>query len=250
MLILINNVNIINNEKIMIEWKIRLKEIRKEKNLTMEQLSNMVGNTKSAVSLWENQDKKNEPNAENLTKLCEVLGINAKWLLHGTGEKYNNSNANLIRVNNDNDNIDLFDDGVLLPLLKEKLSNKNGTLIEVDNMGKQHKISKSILKEANIDIKDAVVAIVNGNSMLPVLPNGTLVVINTKMTKIIDGEIYAIDHNGMLRIVRLYKTALGIRIKLYNDIDYSDEEYKTQDDLDKIKVIGFVFYYSVIRNLQ
>lgn len=237
----------------MIEWKIRLKESRKEKKLTMEKLGRMVGGlSKSAVSLWENQDKKNKPTGENLTRLCEILGINAKWLLYGKGDKYNNSNANLISVSsNKDDNTNLFDDGIFLPLIKQiKLSNANGTLIEIDIMNKQHKIPKSILIEANIDIKNAAVAVVYGNSMSPVLPNGTLVAINTKMKNIIDGEIYAIDHNGTLRIVRLYKMPFGIRIKLYNNIDYPYEEYRTRDELSKIKIIGWVFYYSVIRTLQ
>lgn len=39
----------------MNNWKTRLKESRKEKKLTMEQLARKVGGiTKSAISLWEN----------------------------------------------------------------------------------------------------------------------------------------------------------------------------------------------------
>ncbi len=70
------------------------------------------------------------------------------------------------------------------------------------------------------------------------------------MTRIVDGEMYAIDHNGLLRIKFVEKTPSGITLKSFNSKEYPDEDY----DFDKIisqrfVILGRIFWWSYIRPL-
>ena len=82
--------------------------------------------------------------------------------------------------------------------------------------------------------------------MEPVLPHGSTVGIDTAAIDIIDGKMYAINHDGMLRVKMLYKLpGNGLRLRSYNMDEYPDERYEA-DSIKHIKVIGKVFWYSVL----
>ncbi|ATG21076.1 helix-turn-helix domain-containing protein [Ralstonia pickettii] len=58
----------------------KLKELRKEKGLTLEKLAEMAGMSKSY--LWELENRESQrPSAEKLTQLADVLGVAASYFL-------------------------------------------------------------------------------------------------------------------------------------------------------------------------
>ena len=59
----------------------RIAKFRKEKNMTQEELANLLGVSSQAVSKWENDASC--PDISLLPQLCEVLGITADELLTG-----------------------------------------------------------------------------------------------------------------------------------------------------------------------
>ncbi len=67
--------------------KDRLKKIRNNENMTMEEFGNCLGVTKTAISRLE----KGERNLTNqmIKSICERFGINEEWLRTGEGEMYN-----------------------------------------------------------------------------------------------------------------------------------------------------------------
>ena len=82
--------------------------------------------------------------------------------------------------------------------------------------------------------------------MEPVLPHGSTVGVDTSHTDIVDGKMYAINHDGMLRVKMLYKLpGGGIRLRSYN-IDEWPDEHISLEQLKHIKIIGKVFWYSVL----
>ncbi|MNJ68152.1 HTH-type transcriptional regulator PrtR [compost metagenome] len=89
---------------------------------------------------------------------------------------------------------------------------------------------------------------VSGNSMEPVLPDGSTVGVNTGATSIIDGKMYAIDDAGQLRVKTLYRIpGGGIRLRSFNREDHPDEEYSAEQIASSdIRVIGKVFWSSVL----
>ena len=57
----------------------RLREARKAHNLSAEQLGSMIGVTKAAVSLYENE--KRNPKIETLIEIMYALGVSSDYLL-------------------------------------------------------------------------------------------------------------------------------------------------------------------------
>ncbi len=57
----------------------RLKELRTEKGLTLEQLAKGMGVSPIAISRWENKTR--TPNIEALKLLAQFFGVSADYLL-------------------------------------------------------------------------------------------------------------------------------------------------------------------------
>lgn len=147
-------------------------------------------------------------------------------------------------------NTPLDEDEVELPLFREvELAAGAGQTQVIENHGAKLRFAKSTLSRAGVVEENAACAFVRGNSMEPVMPDGTCVGVNTGDTAIRDGEIYAIDHDGMLRVKYLHRRpGGGIKIVSQNATEHATEEYSAQDVIDNnIRIIGRVFWWSVLR---
>lgn len=63
----------------MIYFGVRLKELRKGKNLTQQQLADRMSLVKSSISAYEKSAK--YPSIEVLVKLCHYFNVSADYLL-------------------------------------------------------------------------------------------------------------------------------------------------------------------------
>ena len=59
-------------------FSVRLKELRKEKGYTQEQMANILEIGQSAYAKWENG--KCKPNYEKLEKIADFFGVSLDWL--------------------------------------------------------------------------------------------------------------------------------------------------------------------------
>lgn len=144
----------------------------------------------------------------------------------------------------------LDEDEVELPLFREvELAAGAGQTQVVENNGAKLRFAKSTLSRAGVVEENAACAFVRGNSMEPVMPDGTCVGVNTGDTSVRDGEIYAIDHDGMLRVKYLHRRpGGGIKIVSQNAAEHATEEYSAQEVIDNnLRIIGRVFWWSVLR---
>lgn len=139
----------------------------------------------------------------------------------------------------------LHPDDVALPLFRGvELSAGSGAFHVDENHGNKLRFARSTLRKRNVAAANAACVRVAGDSMEPVIPDGTTVGIDTANKTIVDGKIYAIDHFGHLRIKRLYRLVDGtVRINSYNP-DYKDEEIS--GDSENFRVIGRLFWYAVL----
>lgn len=149
----------------------------------------------------------------------------------------------------------LENDEVELKLYKEvELSSGPGKIArtEVQEIsGPKLRFSRATMRECGVDPSNAVFATNSGNSNHPLILSGATVGIDKGMTRVVDGEIYAIDHDGHFRIKFLQRLSHGIRMKSFNSADYPDEDYDFEQILaQRVVILGRVFWWSSIRPLR
>ena len=95
---------------------------------------------------------------------------------------------------------------VELPFYKETPITPGATKTHViEDPGQTIRLPRSDLDSLEIKHTDAICARMIGNSMAEKIEDGSIVAIDRGLTQIIDGEIYAIEHDGMLRIKYLHR---------------------------------------------
>ncbi|MFB6403503.1 helix-turn-helix transcriptional regulator [Pseudomonas putida] len=146
------------------------------------------------------------------------------------------------------DETPLGDDEVEIPFFKEvEISAGKGSQVTLEIHGRKLRFGKRTLSRKNIDPSAAGCVPVTGNSMEPVLPDGSTVGVDTSAVAVQDGKMYAIDHDGQLRVKLLYRIpGGGLRLRSYNDAEHPDERYEKDYVEQHIRIIGKVFWYSVL----
>lgn len=104
----------------------------------------------------------------------------------------------------------------------------------------------NMVSKKGIDLANAVFLISRGNSMAPLIPDGSTVGIDTTKIDIQDGATYAYACDGNLYLKILHHhPAGGLVIKSFNATEYPDITL-IKEEATAIKVIGRVFWYSVL----
>ncbi len=146
------------------------------------------------------------------------------------------------------DETPLGPDEVELPFYQEvELSAGKGSEVMLETGGRKLRFGRRTLQRKGVSPEAAACVPVTGNSMEPVLPDGSTVGIDTAATHVQDGKMYAIDHCGQLRVKLLYKIpGGGLRLRSYNAEEHPDERYEGDYAREHLRIIGKVFWYSVL----
>lgn len=193
------------------------------------------------------------PRGKRLDDIASALSTSVAFLV--TGELLARtdrapSNASLIGpIDAWDDNTPLDDDEVYVPFLKEvELSAGSGRTVVEQSHKQKLRFGKLTLRRQGVQPDDAVCVTVCGNSMEPVLPDKSTVGVDQGCTSVVDGKMYALDHDGQLRVKMLYRLpGGGIRMRSYNRDEHPDEEYTAQQMAEQNIVIkGKVFWSSVL----
>ena len=227
----------------MSEIKDRLREARRNKDLSQAELSKLLGVSQAAIAAIESGRNKRPT---NLASIAKALDVSPYWLETGKEDNEVVSNATpLGKIEEWDNDTPLSDDDCEAPLYKDiKLSAGNGFADDIEDYnGYKLRFSRKTLRKHGINPADVVCVTADGDSMEPVFPSGATLGINTADKTIRDGQIYAINHGGLLRTKILHKLPENkVRIRSYNQTEYPDEEAS----LDDLSVIGRVFWWSVI----
>ncbi|MDD1976955.1 helix-turn-helix transcriptional regulator [Pseudomonas putida] len=194
-------------------------------------------------------------NVEALLKLSKALGFSPvevsprlMKLVAQPGQDERQHDLQAIRTWDEQTPVD--DDEVSVPFLKEvELAAGVGRFgIEIDD-GARLRFAKKSLRENGVQFDKANCVTVRGNSMLPVLRDGATVGVNTgknSVSDVTDGDLYAINHNGQLRVKQVYRLPSGIRLRSFNRDEHPDEDYSFQRMQDEqISIIGHVFWWGM-----
>ncbi|WLQ15391.1 S24 family peptidase [Hahella aquimaris] len=224
----------------------RIKQRMQTLGLKAVQISKLMGVSKGTVSQWVNAVSK--PSGGNLVALSQVLKCDPDWLLSGKERdkpELNSGWSGSVEVWNEGD--PLKEDEVELPFYTEvKLSNGNGSVVNLDNHGAKFRFSAPLLEMQGVEPENAACIVVSGSSMDPVLPDGSTTVADRGDTSIKDGKLYGIDHSGMIIVRQVFRVpGGGLRLKCYNGADYPDE-IVVGESLKNVRILGRIVWYSVI----
>ncbi|MGZ4968007.1 MAG: LexA family transcriptional regulator [Methylobacter sp.] len=211
-----------------------------------------VSNT--AITGWE---KNGSIDKTNLAIVAKMTGYSLNWLVTGRGEKLYGPNKESVPAESAGYTLGEFDlwdgttplrdDEVALPFFREvELAAGSGRGEVIENHGMKLRFAKSTLRNQGVLECNAACATVSGTSMEPMLRHGSAIGIDKGTTHIIDGEIYAIDHDGSLRVKYLYKMpGGGMRIRSENREEYPDETL-SHEEAKRVRVIGWIFWWSTL----
>ena len=184
------------------------------------------------------------------------LSVNSEWLKTGDGPK----DAKELRLLDASGNT--FDaqsirgtyrviepTDVEVPFYKEAVITPGTHKTQVMKDPSQSvRLPRSDLDSLEINHADAICTRMIGNSMAEKIEDGSILAIDRGLTQIIDGEIYAIEHDGMLRIKYLHRVpGNALRMRSHNSAEYPDEVFRAaQIEEQNIRVLGWVFWWSTL----
>lgn len=233
----------------------RLKLLRSEKNISLEYLASKVGTSKAALSRYEKGER--SPKIPIVGSLADFFGVNVAWLAGLSDEREIKSTITSIyneleptrqqkvynfaehELKEQKNKVVKFPnkDKNELKLYSERKA-KFQPLAEIDLLGAaaagtgefvlEEHVEKISLPENIIPHSADFCLIVNGNSMAPVILNGSYVFID-KTNEIPSGTISAVMVNGEAYIKRVWFENGHARLESFND-KYEDIIVTEEDD--------------------
>lgn len=239
---------------VVMELKDRLKQARKNARLSQVELAEKVGIKQSSISEIERGLTRT---SGYLIQIAKALDVDPLWLSEGVGTSSSfrarpavEPNAELIGAMSAWGNDDPLDhDEVEIPYFAEVEFAGGGGMTEVVELaGRKLRFSKDTLRAAGVDSENAACARVSGTSMERLILDGATIGFDKGCTSIIDGEIYAFNHDGMLRVKYLYRMpGGGIRIRSENTEEFPDETMAAEEFRRDVIMLGRVFWWSTVR---
>ncbi|HHY0486650.1 TPA: XRE family transcriptional regulator [Vibrio parahaemolyticus] len=210
----------------------RLKVAMARKKITQTELAKAVGISQAAIQKITSGKSKS---SSRIKEIAEYLGVNRVWLEFGDQEDEVIGPFDLWSGNQEDE-----EDEVSIPFMKDtELAAGNGLEPSPDYNGFKLKFARSTLRRLGVEPHNAVCVSVKGDSMEPVLKDGSTVGIDRSKKSIIDGKMYAVSVRGLLKIKVLAQlSADKVRVKSYNSEEYPDEDV----DINDITVEGRVFW--------
>lgn len=199
-----------------------IEELRKEKQLTLEDLGLKLGKSKSAISRWTKGDR--SPMVEDLEKLADVLDTDILTLLYGKRTvSVPQTIASAVKLMQKLSSSQQLD--VLHYITEMSKTPPSSRCIPIDvtealaaGVGYAYGDNETIqLYTDRQDLKDYDIASrVSGDSMEPKYSNGDVVLIK-KNTHYTNGLIYAIDFNEKSYLKKVYFEKKHLRLVSLND---------------------------------
>lgn len=239
------------NDWQMKKWYELAKARMKELDITQDQVAEQMGVTQGAVAHW--LGGRREPPLETISALLAFLGLPPPFPAAGhsaTIPRPIESNAEYLGdmvVWDDGDPIE--DDESAVPYYAEvEFAGGDGMTEVMEVAGRMLRFSNATLRAAGVEPENAAIARVRGSSMEKLILDGAAIGFDRADTSVIDGEIYAFNHGGMLRVKYLYRLPAGaIRIRSENADEFPDEIMTAEQYRDEIKMLGRVFWWSTVR---
>jgi phage repressor protein C with HTH and peptisase S24 domain len=199
----------------------RIKKLREKLGLSMEQLAERIPVSWQTVQQWENG--KTAPRRARLDAVAKALNTTPEFLAVGPA--------------NDPD----LDEFVPVRRLDVRVSAGHGELVLSDDEKGRLAFRSDFLRAAGASPEQTVSVSVKGDSMEPLIPDGSVILVNRAATSIINGKVYAFRYHGELLVKRLYRNNGGCIARPENLAGGYEDMHLSLDDPD-IEIIGRAFW--------
>jgi phage repressor protein C with HTH and peptisase S24 domain len=205
----------------------RIRERRRERQLTQQQVADAFGINKASVAEWESG--RTAPTRDRLVRLAEILDTNVDYLLLGDSAAYIT------------DRISSGDAYLAVRHVRFKLAaGVGGYEIQFDNgEGAPLYFRRDWLQKRKLKADKLIALKVHGSSMEPGLYDGDTVVVNLADVDPVDGVVFALNYEGQCVVKRLKRDA-G---QWWISSDNSDKRFYPDKRCDEaVQIIGRVVH--------
>ena len=206
----------------------KIKELRKNNNLTQKNLADALSVCKSTVAMWETN--KREPDAETIAKIADILGVTTDMLLRDAVDTVTPSEPNAQL---------LPSDSIRMVPCFESVSAGFGASAQ------NHIIEYiPIYIESDQEAAETICVRVRGDSMHPRIEDGDIVQVHKQDTAE-TGDIVVILDGSEAYVKRFIHGKQGVILESFNPA-YPPMKY-TREESNALRVVGVV--RRIIRNL-
>ncbi len=190
-------------------------------------------------------------------EIARLLSVNSQWLINGEGPKHPvNGQApeqadKLLDTQEPREHyhVCIGSPYIELPLYKERpkaLGSRDTHVVKIP--GEAVRLPRRYLERLEVEPSRAICVPMVGDSMSEKIQDGSTLAVDCSLTHIIDGQIYALKHDGMLRIKYLHRLPDGaLRLRSHNRSGYPDEIFSAEQIIKQnIDVLGWVFWWSTL----
>ena len=211
------------------------------------EIARLLDASPQQIKNWEGRGISNQ----GMITISETLGISAHWLKTGAGEM-----REVYKLPTKGEVRDIHtpmtwssktslpeDDYVFRPYLKEKeFTGGSGSFEIPDYNGFRLPFGKATLHRNGINPDNVFCCTLNGGSMEPRIPEDAAIAVDTGVSNIKDGKIYAFQHDDLFRVKYLYRLPGG-KVRIHSENPEFPDEFVSGEE---IRVIGRVFWWSVL----
>lgn len=188
-----------------------------------------------------------------MEEVAELLSVNVRWLRSGEGpkhpgearDKYGLDGISKPRAEHNN-----VRDELEMPIYTELQTQNCGRTAVSERPNHKIKLPRRVLDAMDVEQHNAICIAMVGNSMADKIQDGSLIGVDRGRVQVIDGEIYALEHDGMLRVKYLYRLpGGGLRLRSHNAGEYPDEIFSAEQIQEQhIHILGWIFWWSTLNN--
>jgi len=187
-----------------------------------------------------------------IEEIAELLSVNGRWLRTGEGPKHPGEErgkrglSGLAKLRPERSGREELE----IPLYTELPTQNPGQTAVSEAPNHRVKLARRILEAMDVELQNALCVAMYGNSMADKIQDGSLIGVDRGRTHVIDGEIYALEHDGMLRVKYLYRLpGGGLRLRSHNAAEYPDEIFTAEQIQEQnIHILGWIFWWSTLNN--
>ena len=218
----------------------RLSALMTQRGVSIGQLADATGRSRQSVSYW--KTGRNEPTAEVLVRIADVLKVSPLWLKTGESDE----KTEKVVVSEDVQGSAGY---VFIPEYRLSFGCASGGcdtpewVVQPDRQGAYR---REFFQSRNINPERCRRARAEGDSMEPLICDGdtVLFVEEPEGSPVRDGHVYALRYGGSLKIKRLYRKANGDLIIRSDNSRYPDEVVPNSLTNELVQIYGPVIERS------